>query len=37
MYGYGKWSITEQGNVMLNMWERKSLGKVYGSVTEQEI
>jgi hypothetical protein len=35
VHGYEKWYITEEDNVMLHMWQRKFLRKVYGLVTEQ--
>jgi hypothetical protein len=37
MFGYEAWSMTEEDKTRLNMWERKTLRKVYGPVTEQGV
>jgi hypothetical protein len=31
------WLKTEKDKIMLNMWERGILRKVYGAITEQEV
>jgi hypothetical protein len=37
MYGHETWPMTENNKTMLDSWEKKTLMKVYESVTEQGI